>query len=549
MADAIVSIALERLANIVVDKIGDEIGLVRGVKKEVPYLSSELTAIRNVLEDAEKRGLKGPRILLRLGRRYKLATRRGIAMKIKGLRERLDVIVKEKNRYDFIVGEVVDHQGSDRVRATSSVDVKEIQGQETVKDVLVSKLILALQKYQDLIHLRYLDLSGEKLTVQVLQTICNLYNWQALYLRKCGMEEILREMENLIHLSPSNICKLCNFQALYLHDCGLKEIPKEMGSLIHLRHLDLSLNVYIEELPETICNLNDLQTLNLEHCERLSRLPKEIHRLVNLRHLLNHCTNGICQIPQGIERLTALRTLRLFQARRGWKLRITMQDEEGIMEAQKAELRSKKHIKYEEEASLKQEAMEALQPQPNLYHLTILDYQSIKFPNWITSSLNLLRVPQIHECNYCLTLPPLGKLPCLEEVSVWIMDWFQFLSREFLGISGNNDGSMPSSAVVIGFPKLKKLSFRLCYRWKEWEDVTAEEAMNTALSIMPCLQELYIDACEITALPHRLLHKASALEHLKIRDSSYLSQRYEDKNGSGFSSLSHIPHHQCLTHR
>ncbi|KAL0299904.1 UNVERIFIED_CONTAM: hypothetical protein Scaly_3066000 [Sesamum calycinum] len=58
MADAIVSIALQRLADVIQKQIQEEVNLVRGVKKEVLYLSSELDAIRNVLEDAERRRYK-----------------------------------------------------------------------------------------------------------------------------------------------------------------------------------------------------------------------------------------------------------------------------------------------------------------------------------------------------------------------------------------------------------------------------------------------------------------------------------------------------------
>ncbi|EYU21433.1 hypothetical protein MIMGU_mgv1a0219031mg, partial [Erythranthe guttata] len=58
MADAIVSVVLERIAALVEEKIRDEVNLVRGVKKEVLKLSVDLNTVRNVLEDAEKKGYK-----------------------------------------------------------------------------------------------------------------------------------------------------------------------------------------------------------------------------------------------------------------------------------------------------------------------------------------------------------------------------------------------------------------------------------------------------------------------------------------------------------
>ncbi|PIN16298.1 Apoptotic ATPase [Handroanthus impetiginosus] len=413
-----------------------------------------------------------------------------------------------------------------------------------------------------LIHLRYLDLSGNRLIPQAGPTICELYNLQTLFLGGCGLKEIPREIGNLIQLRELDLSWNSN---------ELKEIPREIGNLIRLRELDLSRNVSIKELPDTICNLHDLEILVLDHCHGLTGLPQEIHRLKNLRHLLNENIKDLCQIPQGFEQLTALRTLKEFKAGIGSSklgylknlnqisgslgLTIYLHGPEDVEEAQKAELRNKKHIKElriwfsneiggsDGEELVKNEAMEALQPHPDLQSLWIRYYEGTKFPNWIISSLDHLKSLRLEGCNHCSTLPPLGKLPCLEQLIVYKMNGLEFLNREFLGISGNNNACVPSSSVVIGFPKLKELSFAKCSRLKEWEDITAEEATNSAFSIMPCLKELEIVFCdELTALPHQLLKKASALEKLTILHSLHLSEHYEDKNGSGWSSLSHIPH-------
>ncbi|KAL8535841.1 hypothetical protein ACS0TY_011470 [Phlomoides rotata] len=58
MADAVVSAVVERVAGIIEEQIRNEVSLVRGVEKKVLTLSNELKRIRNVLDDAEKRGYK-----------------------------------------------------------------------------------------------------------------------------------------------------------------------------------------------------------------------------------------------------------------------------------------------------------------------------------------------------------------------------------------------------------------------------------------------------------------------------------------------------------
>ncbi|KAL0441425.1 UNVERIFIED_CONTAM: hypothetical protein Sradi_0081400 [Sesamum radiatum] len=145
MADAVVSIALERLADVVQERIQEEVNLVTGVKREVGYLSAKLKTIRNVLDDAESRRYKDKTVHswlkkledlsydiddvldewnfaalklqiegsvdVRLRRTVcpfisssclclnKVAMRREIAKKIKSLKERLNEILNEKDEF------------------------------------------------------------------------------------------------------------------------------------------------------------------------------------------------------------------------------------------------------------------------------------------------------------------------------------------------------------------------------------------------------------------------------------------------------------------
>ncbi|KAL0354568.1 UNVERIFIED_CONTAM: hypothetical protein Sradi_3903700 [Sesamum radiatum] len=192
----------------------------------------------------------------------------------------------------------------------------------------------------------------------------------------------------------------------------------------------------------------------------------------------------------------------------------------------------------EEEELLRIEALEALQPPPSLKTLTIFGYEGTRFPTWITSCLNHLTCLDLKFCNRVSTLPCLGKLPELEELSVWEMKELKFVGREFLGIAaGDSNGS---SSAVTAFPKLKKLHFFNCPRWGTWEDITAEEGGRSGTaSMMPRLRELEIEHCGLTELPHRLLRKASSLKSLVVRHSFHLLEHYK---GSGRGSLSHIPH-------
>ncbi|KAL0441422.1 UNVERIFIED_CONTAM: putative disease resistance protein RGA3 [Sesamum radiatum] len=204
MADAMVTIVLDRLADVIQRQIQEEVNLVRGVRKEVDYLSSKLNTIRNVLEDAERRRYKDKTIQSWLNKledvsydiddvldewNYAIlkhqierstskhevcpftpsscfcfnnvATRRDIAKKIKGLKERLNGIVNEKDVFNFIVNQPVDNaQEATRVRSTSLVDVSEIHGRENDRDVLVSKLMLEVVGQQPQVGPRVVSIVG-----------------------------------------------------------------------------------------------------------------------------------------------------------------------------------------------------------------------------------------------------------------------------------------------------------------------------------------------------------------------------------------------------
>ncbi|XP_047309664.1 putative disease resistance protein RGA3 [Impatiens glandulifera] len=85
-----------------------------------------------------------------------------------------------------------------------------------------------------------------------------------------------------------------------------------IGCLKHLRYLNISYMCGIKALPNSICDLLNLQTLNLNSCFNLKSLPKNMKSLINLRHLyLKKCFSLQC-MPRGMGQLKHLKTLSLF---------------------------------------------------------------------------------------------------------------------------------------------------------------------------------------------------------------------------------------------
>ena len=65
---------------------------------------------------------------------------------------------------------------------------------------------------------------------------------------------------------PTLFQHLTCLRALNLNSSSIDKLLDEIENLMHLRFLDLSSNYEIEELPETMCNLCYLQTLDVSGC-------------------------------------------------------------------------------------------------------------------------------------------------------------------------------------------------------------------------------------------------------------------------------------------
>ena len=63
MVDAIVSSHLEQLISVAADEVKQQVRLVSGVRQEVKKLTSNLQAIRAVLEDEEERQMQHDKVV------------------------------------------------------------------------------------------------------------------------------------------------------------------------------------------------------------------------------------------------------------------------------------------------------------------------------------------------------------------------------------------------------------------------------------------------------------------------------------------------------
>ncbi|RYR75265.1 hypothetical protein Ahy_A02g009923 [Arachis hypogaea] len=265
----------------------------------------------------------------------------------------------------------------------------------------------------------------------------------------------------------------------------LDALPGSIGELIHLRYLNLSWTE-VKTLPESICNLYNLQTLILYRCSYLTMLPKGMHKLVNLRHL---DLRGTClkEMPRGISKLKHLHTLSSFVVGKhkdnGIQELGGLSNLEGSFEIKKlenvadaaqarsAKMEDKNHIdklwlewssddEMVSNTETERDILVGLQPHNGLKELTIKGYMGERFPDLVGhySYNNMTRV-SLESCKNCYMLPSLGQLPSLKSLLIEGFDQLKRIGDEFY----SNHHSSPTP-----FPSLENLVFNIMPCWEEW---------------------------------------------------------------------------------
>jgi hypothetical protein len=256
-------------------------------------------------------------------------------------------------------------------------------------------------------------------------------------------------------------------------------------------------------LPDSICMLCNLQTLKLLGCKDLVVLPRDMNKLINLRHL-DIAGTGIKEMPMQLGRLIFLQTLNKFviskenpscigelgklKNLRGKLSILELQNIVLPKDALDASLNETKDI---EELELKWSASDAkfsknqetildsLRPHKNLKSLTI-NYNGRSFPNWVGDPL-FSKIASLHlnNCINCCSMPPLGQLTSLQDLSVVGFHGVGTVGAE---IYGNGSSSFEP------FKALKVLRFEHMLNWEEWASYVSENEGGA----FPLLQELYI---------------------------------------------------------
>ncbi|TKW02861.1 hypothetical protein SEVIR_7G034800v4 [Setaria viridis] len=340
-----------------------------------------------------------------------------------------------------------------------------------------------------------------------------------------GIPSVVDGLTNLQHLNLSHPCcylsehrfhlkalkdkwvKLSNLRYLNLSMCLnpiLCYLPEKEGTeyidsishLDNLEHLDLSHNIFLFEIPKSLGELSQLQTLNLSGCSRLKRIEKWMgeRNCPKKPLVVSNCLGleryqFVVHTDEGANRsnLAQLKDVSCKEVEISRLEKVISTEEAqniGLTEKKKLQKLALVWSAGRDDVSFKDGALLAeLVPPQNLQYFELHGYSSEYLPAWLTSSIfshlpNLVEVTMV-DIPSCSNLPSVGVLANLQRL----------ILRRVAKVTRIDAGYL-SGGSKAAFRRLMHVTLDDMVNLKELDTYSSSDNF-----VFPTLDELVINKC------------------------------------------------------
>lgn len=141
--------------------------------------------------------------------------------------------------------------------------------------------------------------------------------------RLSGLARLIVSNSGHLQQLPSSLTDLSELDTLELENVPLQTWPEDIGTMQRLKTLTQTGGKY-EHLPDGLTELKNLYRFELGHLSRLRELPDDLGKMQSLRFLTVQSVRRLQSLPSGLTDLPLLRELNLRDNKRLAKLPITM---------------------------------------------------------------------------------------------------------------------------------------------------------------------------------------------------------------------------------
>ncbi|XP_049388469.1 disease resistance protein RGA2-like [Solanum stenotomum] len=231
------------------------------------------------------------------------------------------------------------------------------------------------------------------------------------HLQKFVSLRVLNLSELQLKQLPSSIGDLVHLRYLNLSgNLKIRSLPKQLFKLKNLQTLDLLYCIRLCCLPKETSKLGSLRNLLLDGCKALTCMPPRIASLTRLKTLgcfaVGRKKSSQIGELQNLNLYGSIEITHLERVKNDMDAKeANLSAKENLHSLSKTWDEDERPHRYESEEV---EVLEALKPHSNLTSLRISGFRGIRLPDWMNHSVlkNVVSI-KISGCKNCSCLPPL----------------------------------------------------------------------------------------------------------------------------------------------